>query len=208
MLLRQLASIVALSVTVIIILPIFLVSLTSYVPFWGFPYHSAMLLLIVGIALMGIGFILLYSTISLFIKKGKGTIAPWDPTKKLIVTSFYSHVCNPMYEGVFLFLTGESIIVGSVPLILWTLLVIIGNLLYVPLKEEQKLAERFGDEYLIYKKNVPRWIPCLTSWKQHLQTLDQSNLSQMTSAKTKIRKALVGKILVRFGHNSENSLRA
>jgi len=175
MLLRHLASIVALPVTVLIVLPITLVSLFSNVPFWGFPYHAAMFLLVAGILLIGLGFILLISTISLFIKKGDGTIAPWNPTKNLIVTGFYSHVRNPMHIGVFLILTGESIIVGSVPLLLWTLLFIVGNLIYIPLIEEQKLAKRFEDEYLIYKRNVPRWIPRLSSWKPNSQTSNQNN---------------------------------
>jgi protein-S-isoprenylcysteine O-methyltransferase Ste14 len=39
-------------------------------------------------------------------------------------------------------------------------------LIYVPLIEESKLAERFGDEYLVYKENVPRWIPRLSRWKK------------------------------------------
>jgi hypothetical protein len=35
---------------------------------------------------------------------------------------------------------------GSIPLITWTLLFIMGNLLYVPLVEEKQPAERFGGE--------------------------------------------------------------
>jgi protein-S-isoprenylcysteine O-methyltransferase Ste14 len=82
-----------------------------------------------------------------------------------------------MHIGVFLILTGESIIVGSVALIIWTVLFILGNLLYVPLVEEPKLAERFGEGYLIYKKNVPMWIPRLSSWKANSQTSKQRNPS-------------------------------
>jgi protein-S-isoprenylcysteine O-methyltransferase Ste14 len=177
MLLKQLASIVALPVTVTTLLPILLLSSVPYLLFEGVSHHAAMLLLAAGIVLIGLGLILLYSTISIFIKKGGGTIAPWNPTKNFIVTGFYSQVRNPMLIGVFLILTGESIIVGSIPLIIWTFLFIIGNLLYVPLVEEQQLAERFGDKYTIYKKNVPRWIPRLSSWKPNSQNLKQSNTS-------------------------------
>jgi protein-S-isoprenylcysteine O-methyltransferase Ste14 len=99
MLLRHLAGIVALPVTVIIILPLALASLSLCVPFWGIPYPSVMFLLVAGVVLTGVGFVLLYSTISLFIKRGKGTIAPWDPPKKLIVTGIYVHVRNPMHIG-------------------------------------------------------------------------------------------------------------
>jgi protein-S-isoprenylcysteine O-methyltransferase Ste14 len=167
MLLKHLASILALPVAVICFLPIALVSLFPYVPFWGTPYYATMFLLAAGIGFSGLGFFLLYSTISLFIKRGNGTIAPRDPPKKLIVIGIYAHVRNPMHIGVFLILTGESIAIGSIALTFWTLLFIVGNLLYVPLIEERKLAERFGGEYLIYKKHVPSWIPRSSSWKSN-----------------------------------------
>jgi len=170
MLLRHLASILALPVTVIIILTVMLVSLFSYVPLWSFPFHAAMLLLVAGMVSIGLGAILLCSIILTFIKKGDGAIAPWNLTRKLIINGFYSHVRNPMLIGVFLIPIGESILVGSLPITLWTLLFIAGNLIYIPLIEERKLAERFADEYLIYKRNVPRWIPRLSSWKPKPQT--------------------------------------
>jgi protein-S-isoprenylcysteine O-methyltransferase Ste14 len=174
MLLRHLASIIALPVTVIIVVPILLASLFPFVLVWNVQDTASIFLLFAGTVLAGLGFILLYSTISLFIKKGDGTIAPWDPTRKLIITGVYAHVRNPMHISVFLMLTGESILVDSFPLILWTLLFIAGNLIYIPVVEERKLVERFEDEYLIYKRNVPGWIPRLSSWKPTPQPLKQS----------------------------------
>ena len=38
------------------------------------------------------------------------------------------------------------------------------NVVYIPLSEEPGLAKRFGDDYLTYKQNVPRWIPRLKPW--------------------------------------------
>jgi protein-S-isoprenylcysteine O-methyltransferase Ste14 len=175
MLLRHAVSIFALPVLVVIIMPALLVSLFPFAFLWSFQFSTALSLLIAGGFLTGIGFVLQFSTIKLFIKKGEGTIAPWDPARKLIINGFYSHVRNPMHIGVFLILIGESILVCSFFLTLWTLLFIAGNVIYIPLIEEQKLAERFGDKYLIYKKNVPRWIPRLSSWKPNRQTLNLSN---------------------------------
>ncbi len=165
MLSKHIASIFALPISVIIVIPTLLVCVFPFVIVWDNQYIEAISLLIAGMFLICSGFYLLYSTITLFIKKGDGTIAPWNPTRKLLITGFYSHVRNPMHIGVFLILTGESIVIGSIPLILWGLLFFIGNLIYVPVIEEQRLEEEFGDEYLIYKRNVPRWIPHLSSWK-------------------------------------------
>ena len=39
---------------------------------------------------------------------------------------------------------------------------------YIPLVEEPGLLKRFGEEYLTYKRNVPRWIPRLTPWESGL----------------------------------------
>ena len=77
----------------------------------------------------------------------------------------YRHVRNPMITGVFCILLGEAIFFGS-----WRLLGLFGfglivNLIYIPLSEEPGLAKRFGDDYLLYKRNVPRWIPRLTPWE-------------------------------------------
>jgi len=39
------------------------------------------------------------------------------------------------------------------------------NAIYIPLVEEPGLERRFGDDYFLYKKNVPRWIPRLRPWE-------------------------------------------
>jgi protein-S-isoprenylcysteine O-methyltransferase Ste14 len=69
-----------------------------------------------------------------------------------------------MLTGVFLILAGESIVGGSIALLAWTLFFVLGNLLYIPFVEEKSLEERFGEAYLIYKQNVPRWIPRSSAW--------------------------------------------
>jgi protein-S-isoprenylcysteine O-methyltransferase Ste14 len=71
-----------------------------------------------------------------------------------------------MITGVFFVLTGEATILGSFAVAIWTILFILANLLYITLVEEPKLAERFGEEYSVYKENVPRWIPRLSGWKK------------------------------------------
>jgi len=39
------------------------------------------------------------------------------------------------------------------------------NAAYIPLLEEPMLVNRFGDDYVTYERNVPRWIPRLTPWE-------------------------------------------
>jgi hypothetical protein len=85
-----------------------------------------------------------------------------------------------MLEGVFLVFTGESVMVGSIALAVWTLVFVVGNLLYIPLVEEPQLAERFGDTYVVYKHNVPRWVPRLSSWKPESEIQEQSSTIQFS----------------------------
>jgi protein-S-isoprenylcysteine O-methyltransferase Ste14 len=66
-----------------------------------------------------------------------------------------------MISGVFFILLGEAILAASLPLFCWFAFFVIVNAIYIPLAEEPGLVKRFGDEYLAYKQNVPRWIPSL-----------------------------------------------
>jgi protein-S-isoprenylcysteine O-methyltransferase Ste14 len=70
-----------------------------------------------------------------------------------------------MITGVFCILAGESAIFGSWRLLVWFFIFVLVNLIYMPLSEEPGLEKRFGEEYLLYKKHVPRWIPRLKPWK-------------------------------------------
>ncbi|MGD9872812.1 MAG: isoprenylcysteine carboxylmethyltransferase family protein [Kiritimatiellia bacterium] len=115
------------------------------------------LALIIGIA----GAVLSAWSVSVFVRLGEGTAAPWDPPGKFVARGPYCYVRNPIILGVILFLFSESLALRSWPLFGWFIIFTIANLLYIPLVEEKGLARRFGDTYLEYKKNVPRWIPRL-----------------------------------------------
>jgi protein-S-isoprenylcysteine O-methyltransferase Ste14 len=99
------------------------------------------------------------ATIRLFVMVGKGTLAPWNPTQKLVVQGVYRHVRNPMISGVMFILLDEVFLAASLPLLIWFLIFVVANVVYIPLAEEPGLAKRFGEDYLTYKQNVPRWMP-------------------------------------------------
>lgn len=147
--LQQLISLI-LPITVLIIIP------------WSIDRHpvvAAGLPLLVGLAVMVLGLFVMAQTILTFIRIGKGTLAPWSPTRKLIVGGIYAYVRNPMILGVITVLIGESMALSSVPIFIWAVLFFVINTVYFVFSEEPGLEKRFGDEYREYKKNVPRWIP-------------------------------------------------
>ncbi len=119
----------------------------------------------IGSVFMIFGIALMVWTNRLFATVGHGTLAPWNPPQKLIVRGVYQHVRNPMITGALCILLGEAIFFGSWWLLGWFGFALVLNLIYIPLSEEPGLVRRFGDDYLHYKQNVPRWIPRLTPWK-------------------------------------------
>jgi len=111
-----------------------------------------------------LGVLLVYKTVILFATVGEGTLAPWDPPRRLVVRGPYRHVRNPMISGVLSILLGEAMLFGSVPLLVWFLVFFALNALTMPLIEEPLLESRFSSDYVTYKRNVPRWIPRLKPW--------------------------------------------
>ena len=111
------------------------------------------------------GLTLMVWTVTDFFRTGEGTPAPWDPPKNLVVKGPYCHVRNPMISGVIMILFAESLILHSWALTAWLGLFVLINGIYIPLKEEPDLEKRFGDDYRLYKQNVPRWVPRPTAWK-------------------------------------------
>lgn len=115
--------------------------------------------LLTGLFIVCIGLYIMTMTISTIIRIGKGTLAPWSPTRKLVTGGIYGHVRNPMITGVLIVLTGESIAILSLNIFIWAVIFFIINNIYFVLYEEPDLEKKFGAEYQEYKKNVPRWIP-------------------------------------------------
>jgi protein-S-isoprenylcysteine O-methyltransferase Ste14 len=120
---------------------------------------------VLGGALICLGLVLVVATIRLFVTVGKGTLAPWDPTQRLVVRGVYRHVRNPMIAGVFFVLLGEAVLAASLPLFIWFIVFVVANVVYIPLVEEPGLVKRFGSDYLAYQRNVPRWIPRVRPWE-------------------------------------------
>jgi protein-S-isoprenylcysteine O-methyltransferase Ste14 len=99
---------------------------------------------------------------------GRGTPAPIIPPQRLVVVGFYRHVRNPMYVGFGVGWIGLWIVFGhaSVALIAAAAAVALAVHLFVVFHEEPTLRGKFGVDYEEYCRNVRRWLPPLTPWKQ------------------------------------------
>ncbi len=148
---RHARAIVLLPGTVVVVVPaVILASGDGFDVGWG---GAA------GLPLIAAGVALWIWTVRLFARIGKGTLAPWDPTERLVVEGPYRYVRNPMITAVLAVLLGEAAVFGSAGVLAWAGAFLAVNWTYFVLVEEPGLERRFGDEYRAYKRAVPRWIP-------------------------------------------------
>ena len=126
-------------------------------------YEVVLLPTYLGLFFLIVGLCVCWVTVSIFTDYGKGTPAPWAPPKILIGIGLYKYVRNPMMLGVWCVLLGEAVFSLSVGLFLWFLIFFAGSLIIIPLWEEVGLYRRFGESYLEYKNQVPRWVPRILS---------------------------------------------
>jgi protein-S-isoprenylcysteine O-methyltransferase Ste14 len=124
---------------------------------------AMVLAILLGLISIGAGLALWLWTVRLFARVGKGTLAPWDPPRRLVIRGPYRHLRNPMITAVLAVLAGEAMMFGSAPLLIWCALFFGLNHAFFVLHEEPTLEQRFGDAYRAYKRNVPRWLPRLSA---------------------------------------------
>ena len=137
-----------------IIIPNYLIKLNIN---FGYPVYDSLFLDFLGIIfiLIGIG-LFIYSTF-LFKIFGKGTPAPIEPPKKLVINGLYKITRNPIYIGYILILFGELLYFGPILLLIYLISIIILINIYLIFYEEPILEKRFGKRYKTYINNVPRW---------------------------------------------------
>jgi len=111
-----------------------------------------------GLFLFISGLIVMLICIFNFAVKGRGTLSPADPTKKLVSEGLYRYSRNPMYVGVMMILIGESVYTGSFSLLVYSLVILTAFHLFIVFREEPRLQRDFGEEYTEYSQKVRRWI--------------------------------------------------
>ena len=164
MLIRHLLSIAALPFVVTVLVPIWLMR-TNNIALTLATTGSRMLAQAGGLLLLAFGLLLFASSLRRFATEGDGTLAPWDPPRRLVVRGPYRYVRNPMISGVVFVLFGEVLVLLSRPHFVWALIFLGANFIYIPLLEETGLRQRFGDSYVEYCRHVPRLIPRFRPWE-------------------------------------------
>src|SRR5438477_5157100 len=104
------------------------------------------------LALMAVGATIMARCVFDFAWTGRGTPAPFDPPRRLVVRGLYRWVRNPMYVGMGTFLVGEAL---ALPVIRREMFVTIGAAwalatTFILVYEEPTLRRLFGADYAEY----------------------------------------------------------
>ena len=116
-------------------------------------FHSRYFLICVAL-----GLLLLFLCVVSFYHRGSGTLAPWDPPKRLVVEDLYQYNRNPMYLSVALILIGWAGCLGSAWHYVYAFVMPLVFHLRVVLYEEPEMERLFPQDWADYKQNVPRWL--------------------------------------------------
>jgi protein-S-isoprenylcysteine O-methyltransferase Ste14 len=156
--LRHLLAIVVLPFTVTVLIPMWIARRSDATFTLGTNFLDLTLQL-AGVAALAVGLTLFTASLCHFAVNGRGTLAPWDPPRQLVIAGPYRFVRNPMISGVLFILVAEALLLLSWPHFEWMLTFLLINMIYIPLFEEPQLEARFGGAYREYKRQVPRVIP-------------------------------------------------
>jgi len=114
---------------------------------------------IAGMIVSSIGTVIALWCIFTFVFVGKGTPAPFDPPRRLVIRGPYRFVRNPMYIGAVLVLAGLAIFYQSISVAIYAGLFLLAAHIFVVAYEGPTLRRTFGQEYDAYCVRVRRWWP-------------------------------------------------
>ena len=114
---------------------------------------------VAGIGVTAVGAAVSLWCILTFVFAGRGTPAPFDPPRRLVVRGPYGVVRNPMYLGAATAVLGAALFYGSSALAGYAGLFLVAMHAFVVAYEEPTLRRMFGQDYGAYCDRVGRWWP-------------------------------------------------
>jgi len=136
-------------------------TIAVYIPALLARNHAAAsgVLLLLAVVLFTIGGCIYLWCLWDFATFGRGTPAPTDPPRKLVVRGLYRYTRNPMYVGILTVLLGWIVLFRASGLWIYALVLGIAFHTLVVLYEERHLKRQFPGEYDRYRAQVGRWLP-------------------------------------------------
>jgi protein-S-isoprenylcysteine O-methyltransferase Ste14 len=146
-----------------VVIPFFIIVPSAYIDQWLnlSKFYYGLINRVIGLLFIVVGWLFANWTVKVQLSLGKGTPIPLMATQKLVVKGPYTYCRNPMTLGTTIFYLGVAIWLGSFSAVGLATIYPVGILIYIKLIEERELEERFGYEYLEYKKRTSFLIPRL-----------------------------------------------
>ena len=113
------------------------------------------------VCLFALGVALYVRAVWDFAVLGKGTPAPIDAPKRLVVRGIYRYSRNPLYIAMLTLIAGWAALFGTAVLVAYAAGLFVVYSLFIRFHEEPRLAREFGEEYAAYTQQVGRWLPRL-----------------------------------------------
>lgn len=113
---------------------------------------------LLGLSTIALGIFIYLWCLFDFATFGRGTPAPIDAPKKLVVRGLYRYTRNPMYVGVLITTLGWAIAYRAFALVPYALVLGVCFHGFIVGYEEPHLRRVFGADYDSYRARVGRWI--------------------------------------------------
>ena len=120
-------------------------------------YHLIYIINLIGIIGLIISLIFFFTGFEIF-KSYKENPVPTSTSNRLIKTGIFAYTRNPIYLSFVLFHFSMFLVFENVMYFLTAIILFIWIHNYVIKREEEYLANTFGDEYTRYKEAVSKWI--------------------------------------------------
>jgi protein-S-isoprenylcysteine O-methyltransferase Ste14 len=115
--------------------------------------------LAVALVLLGLGASIYAWCVWDFASYGRGTPAPIDAPKRLVIRGLYRFTRNPMYLGVLTVILGWAVFFEAASVACYAVIVSACFHTFIRLYEEPHLTREFGGQYSAYTAQVGRWLP-------------------------------------------------
>lgn len=114
----------------------------------------------IGVALIGVGGIVVAWAFAQFAAEGVGVPIPGEPnSQRLTVGGPYRYVRNPLYVASVASISGQALLLSRPVLLIYAAAFLSITFFLVHLVEDPALARRFGQQFEDYRNKVPGWWP-------------------------------------------------
>lgn len=99
-----------------------------------------------------------------FVTRGGGTPVPFDPPRRIVTSGIYAYVRNPMQLSAVVLLALWGAALGNLWVSAAAVMAHLYSLGLAGWDEDEDLRQRFGDDWIAYRRGVRRWVPRLRPW--------------------------------------------